>query len=209
MDLTVALTPDILKGIFTQLNYPELLLIGCVNRTARGIAKPLYEAMSKDEQPPEIQVEILSGPAQDNSLRLNWRGSRLGRANKNTVQILDEEMSGYHCRVLYHQGKYFISDVGSTNGTFRRFSKEKEDSGAFKLKTGQMFRLGQSECNVTIADALCTNKQCIRCGGQGLDVAHDGNVTVLPVQREPETAGNMDVDGDARAAMQEPMAVGQ
>jgi hypothetical protein len=203
------LSADILQIILSQLDYPELLLIGCINRTARGIAKPLYSALSKDEQPPEIQVEILSGPAQDNSLRLNWRGSRLGRANKNTVQILDEEMSGYHCRVLYHKEHYFISDVGSTNGTFRRFSKEKEESPFFKLKTGQLFRLGQSECNVTVGDALCQNKQCIRCGGLGLDVAHDEKVIVLPIQRAPDMTANMDIVGSDTAAGQEPMAVAQ
>ena len=41
----------------------------------------------------------------------------LGRANNNTLAIDSASVSGEHCRLFCMDGKYYVEDLGSTNGT--------------------------------------------------------------------------------------------
>ena len=52
----------------------------------------------------------------------------IGRNVKNDIQIDNLSVSKQHARIVKHQGKYFIEDMKSTNGTYlneKKITKEK------------------------------------------------------------------------------------
>jgi pSer/pThr/pTyr-binding forkhead associated (FHA) protein len=52
----------------------------------------------------------------------------IGRNVKNDIQIDNLSVSKQHARIVKHQGKYFIEDMKSTNGTYlneKKIAKEK------------------------------------------------------------------------------------
>ncbi len=52
----------------------------------------------------------------------------IGRDVKNDIQIDNLSVSKQHARIVKHQGKYFIEDMKSTNGTYlneKKIAKEK------------------------------------------------------------------------------------
>jgi pSer/pThr/pTyr-binding forkhead associated (FHA) protein len=53
-------------------------------------------------------------------------GLLIGRAPLCDLQIMDEFISGKHCRVFFENEKLFIEDLGSTNGTFIDGTEVKE-----------------------------------------------------------------------------------
>ena len=65
----------------------------------------------------------------------------MGRSAKNKIIIRDPYMSTKHARFLYKDGKYFIEDLGSTNGTFVNGRQVK--GAAMPLKDGDKIHVGQ------------------------------------------------------------------
>ena len=52
----------------------------------------------------------------------------IGRHVKNDIQIDNLSVSKQHARIVKHQGRYFIEDIKSTNGTYlneKKITKEK------------------------------------------------------------------------------------
>ena len=52
----------------------------------------------------------------------------VGRNVKNDIQIDNLSVSKQHARIVKHQGKYFVEDMKSTNGTYlneKKITKEK------------------------------------------------------------------------------------
>jgi len=45
-------------------------------------------------------------------------GLTIGRGDTNAVPLRDEYVSTKHARVLLHEGRWFVEDIGSTNGTY-------------------------------------------------------------------------------------------
>ena len=53
-------------------------------------------------------------------------------------------MSGLHCRISYEDGDVFITDLGSSNGSFIRLMGEEE------LSNGDILLMGQQLFRITI-----------------------------------------------------------
>jgi pSer/pThr/pTyr-binding forkhead associated (FHA) protein len=56
--------------------------------------------------------------AHNKSKQLSNKAFGIGRDKHNAVIILDEKVSKFHAVITFHQGKGFIRDIHSTNGTF-------------------------------------------------------------------------------------------
>jgi predicted component of type VI protein secretion system len=56
----------------------------------------------------------------------------------------DGYVSGLHCRIAYQNGHFLVTDLGSSNGTFVRLSKEAE------VHTGDILLMGQQLFRVTL-----------------------------------------------------------
>lgn len=63
----------------------------------------------------------------------------LGSANDNTIKIRSSTVSNHHARLLARDGKAFLEDLGSTNGTLLN---RKELTGEAELHNGDVIVLG-------------------------------------------------------------------
>jgi pSer/pThr/pTyr-binding forkhead associated (FHA) protein len=78
-----------------------------------------------------------------NSYPIPPHGIHLGRERGDVVFPEDGYVSGLHCRVNSEVGHVFLTDVGSSNGTFVRVSNESYvPRGTFVLIGQQLFRAG-------------------------------------------------------------------
>ena len=76
-----------------------------------------------------------------NSYPIPPQGIHLGRERGDVVFLEDGYVSGLHCRVHSEVGHVFLTDIGSSNGTFVRVSNESYvPQGTFVLMGQQLFR---------------------------------------------------------------------
>jgi pSer/pThr/pTyr-binding forkhead associated (FHA) protein len=69
-------------------------------------------------------------------------GLSIGRSKESDVQIDDRYASGIHARVFARGGRYFVEDMGSTNGTLLNGATLK---GEAELIDGDSVRIGDTE----------------------------------------------------------------
>jgi len=85
-------------------------------------------------------LEIQSGPKQGAWFTLTHQKEvSLGRANVNSIVLEDNSVSRSHSVIHEIDGKYFIKDVGSRNGTYVNDKKIQED---FQLRHGDRVKVG-------------------------------------------------------------------
>jgi signal transduction histidine kinase/CheY-like chemotaxis protein/pSer/pThr/pTyr-binding forkhead associated (FHA) protein len=65
-----------------------------------------------------LKLYIIEGPSKGKSFNLDQRELSLGRGPGNTIQIDDPSISQNHMRLEKRQGRYYVEDLKSTNGTF-------------------------------------------------------------------------------------------
>jgi pSer/pThr/pTyr-binding forkhead associated (FHA) protein/tetratricopeptide (TPR) repeat protein len=85
-------------------------------------------------------LEIQSGPNQGAWFTLaNQKEISIGRANVNSIVLEDSSVSRSHSAIHEVDGKYFVKDVGSRNGTFVNDKKIQED---YLLRKGDSIKVG-------------------------------------------------------------------
>ncbi len=108
----------------------------------------LIKAFNDFEKPKDISrgadayplLEIVTGPKQGSWFTLTHQKEvSLGRANVNSIVLEDNSVSRSHAVIHELEGKYFVKDVGSRNGTFVNEKKIQED---FQLKQGDLVKVG-------------------------------------------------------------------
>ncbi len=75
--------------------------------------------------------------------RIDLRGEalRIGRAPDNELVLPDQQVSRYHARVFWHEGQYYVEDLGSRNGT--RVNGERLTPGEPQaLNPGDVIQIG-------------------------------------------------------------------
>lgn len=75
------------------------------------------------------------------------KSATIGRRNTNDLIISDKAVSGNHCELTFVDGKVYIEDMNSTNGTFidgERISRK-------ELKNGDIIILGKMSFKVNIS----------------------------------------------------------
>lgn len=65
-----------------------------------------------------LELVITSGPNEGASIELSDDTVNIGRASDSTIVIRDDYTSTHHARLERRKGQWWVSDVGSTNGTF-------------------------------------------------------------------------------------------
>lgn len=78
-------------------------------RSARG---------SKASRGAPSKVVIIDGPDRGRSVPLTGAPVTFGRGSGCTVPLSDEYVSTQHARLLFHDGQWYVEDLGSTNGTY-------------------------------------------------------------------------------------------
>lgn len=84
---------------------------------------------------------VVDGPLKGYTLPLSARPIVVGRASDATLVINDDYASGHHARFYSDDGKWYVEDLGSTNGTYignQRLNR------AVPLAIGQPIRIGKT-----------------------------------------------------------------
>jgi len=98
------------------------------------------------------KLYVLNGPEIGRSFELADNRVYVGRASDNDIQIVDRTVSRKHLRIERRGGRYFITDLGSRNGTF--FSGSYIAPGLeLEVKEGVPIVIGMS--------VVCLGKGCI------------------------------------------------
>jgi len=85
-----------------------------------------------------VQLEILEGPGQGRRFEILHPSFTLGRSRTNRVALADEQVSGKHARIRLDADTYFLTDLGSSNGTFVNGERVRER----RLQSGDRILIG-------------------------------------------------------------------
>eukprot|EP00744_Colponema_vietnamica_P007721 GILI01011081.1.p1 GENE.GILI01011081.1~~GILI01011081.1.p1 ORF type:complete len:286 (+),score=33.46 GILI01011081.1:84-941(+) len=95
-----------------------------------------------------LQISFYTGPMKGVSVNVGQGGLTIGRRNNNQLVIpQDGTVSGNHCKVEFFDDQFFLTDLGSCNGTCLRLSPEKQESGWIPIEDSDTFGAGCSKFN--------------------------------------------------------------
>lgn len=115
------------------------------------------EADSKDSGAIELVVEGAEDEAEERYPFQLEKGAfkSIGRKNTNHIHFAnDQHLSGLHAKLYVLDGKFYLEDQCSTNGTWRRLSPEGSESEGVLLENGSIFKIG-----ITMSYVCKTKKQ--------------------------------------------------
>lgn len=84
---------------------------------------------------------VLDGPLRGRTYSLGNAPVLLGRSSEATVPLGDDYASGRHARLFPQGSRWFLEDLGSTNGTY---VGQQRLSRAVPLDAGTAFRVGKT-----------------------------------------------------------------
>jgi pSer/pThr/pTyr-binding forkhead associated (FHA) protein len=146
-----------LNGVYVKLapEQPHELRSGEVFRIGQEIIR--FELLASQAAGPD-GVERLGSPARGyvgrislvtgrdttgNAFPVPEHGLHIGRERGDILFPEDGYVSGLHCRIAPEGGHIFLTDLGSSNGTFARITNEREIKNRDVLLMGQqLFRVG-------------------------------------------------------------------
>ena len=88
----------------------------------------------------QFQLVMHTGPTPGKTFPLEGDVLTIGREASNAVAINDAEVSRKHTQLVLQGGKYVITDLGSTNGTFVNGQRL---TGQHVLQAGEIISLGE------------------------------------------------------------------
>jgi pSer/pThr/pTyr-binding forkhead associated (FHA) protein len=143
-----------LNGIFLKITQEEALESGDIFRIGQELLR--FEIISAP-QPLEDGTEVMGTPNPGFWGRLSVVVGRdvdgsafplfgdaivLGRERGDVLFPEDGYVSGSHARIAINEGQVYLSDLGSSNGTFLRIRAERRlSAGSFVLMGQQLFRV--------------------------------------------------------------------
>lgn len=122
------------------------LAIGSRSRTGKPSARALKKNPELAEPEPPTRkaassLQILEGPLAGRTITLQGQPILFGRAQDATVVLEDDYASGRHARLFPQGSRWFIEDLGSTNGTF---VGDSQLTRAQAVEPGQRIRIGKT-----------------------------------------------------------------
>ncbi len=145
-----------LNGTFVKItpNVPVELKSGAIFRMGQELV--LFEEIDKGSDAPDGtfkmgspieglwgRVALIVGKGRlGNAFTIGGEGVVLGRERGDIVFPEDGYVSGIHLKLYVEQGKYYLNDLGSSNGTFVKLTDPYElGPGSFLLMGQQLFRV--------------------------------------------------------------------
>jgi hypothetical protein len=93
-----------------------------------------------------LRLESARGPAP--TFEVTKSGATIGRGPDNTIRLDDLSVSRRHSRIAYRQGRFWLTDVGSTSGTWVDGTRL---NAPRRLVSGQMIDVGLCRLTVELA----------------------------------------------------------
>lgn len=116
-------------------------------RTARAStdvappASPAHPGVTPAPRPRASLLTIIDGSQAGAVMRLDDQPVTMGRSSDIEVSLQDDYASGHHARLFPQGSRWFLEDLGSTNGTF---VGEQRLTRATPVEVGQNFRVGRT-----------------------------------------------------------------
>ncbi|MHA3702276.1 FHA domain-containing protein FhaB/FipA [Jatrophihabitans sp. YIM 134969] len=108
----------------------------------RRAARSGTPAAARPERPAgPSNLVITAGDLAGTRISLTGAPVLIGRANDSTVVLTDDYASTRHARISQTEGRWFLEDLGSTNGTY--LGQHKVDSPV-PLEVGVPVRIGKT-----------------------------------------------------------------
>lgn len=101
--------------------------------------KPVHAATIIDTPKTGDMIVIESGAGRGNSIELPANDIVIGRDYSNYIVVDDGKVSGNHAKLIFNNGVWVVTDLGSTNGTFVNGGKvvgQQQLSNGDKIKVG-------------------------------------------------------------------------
>ena len=84
---------------------------------------------------------VTAGPLTGTKITLGEQPILIGRADDSTLVLTDDFASSRHARLTNRGGKWYVEDLGSTNGTYL---DQQRVQGPLLVGPGQPIRIGQT-----------------------------------------------------------------
>jgi len=94
-----------------------------------------------------IRLIANTGPAQGSVFDVGEAGATLGRLPENSICLTDGRLSRHHARIDFRDNGYWLSDLGSQNGTL---VNDHPLSEAHRLQAGDSIELGTTRMTVML-----------------------------------------------------------
>lgn len=109
-------------------------------RQQANTAGPAAPPQQPARQLPQTLV-VVQGPTTGRSYQLGSAPVLMGRSPESTVPLDDDYASGRHARLFPQGSRWFLEDLGSTNGTY---VDEQRLTRAVAMEAGRPFRVGKT-----------------------------------------------------------------
>eukprot|EP00826_Nyctotherus_ovalis_P063993 TRINITY_DN9381_c0_g1_i4.p1 TRINITY_DN9381_c0_g1~~TRINITY_DN9381_c0_g1_i4.p1 ORF type:complete len:338 (+),score=70.82 TRINITY_DN9381_c0_g1_i4:224-1237(+) len=111
--------------------------------TCKTMKPKIGEGMTMKLAVPLIRLKCIEGQFVGNEWIITETCNVLGKSSSpNTVTLVDGYLSSKHCQLITSEGKIYIKDLGSTNGTFVMTKEPTE------LSVDSIFKMGNNEFKV-------------------------------------------------------------
>lgn len=100
-----------------------------------------------------LLIEVVEGPLKGEIATITPAGGSIGRSSDNTLCIPDKELSRRHSQIVFEEksgGKFFVQDIGSTNGTYMLLSGP--NKGPYKLNLNDHILVGRTGFSINRFD---------------------------------------------------------
>ena len=87
------------------------------------------------------RLRVTAGPLTGTTLALGSSAILIGRAPGSTLVLDDDYCSNRHARIFFHDGRWWLEDLGSRNGTYLDSAQVTDP---VPVATGVPIRLGQT-----------------------------------------------------------------
>jgi diguanylate cyclase (GGDEF)-like protein len=111
--------------------------------TLIGSVLTATEAGPRGRRPSPTYLIILSGGTPGSMFRLAPGVTRIGRATENPVQLAEATVSRVHAQIREEHGRAWLTDLGSTNGTYVNNERLHPYEVTF-IRDGDRIQLGSS-----------------------------------------------------------------
>ncbi|MEV7974190.1 FHA domain-containing protein [Cellulomonas sp. NPDC089187] len=114
---------------------------------AQAAAAPTHPAPAAPAAKPRARrsdptrLVVTEGPLRGTTLPLGNSAVLIGRAPSCTLVLDDDYSSSQHARIFQQDQRWYVEDMGSTNGTF---VDDRKVSGTVEVRPGTPIRIGQS-----------------------------------------------------------------
>lgn len=98
--------------------------------------------ISEKRKPPVVGwLVAVNGEQKGEDFRLREGQNTLGTSPDAEIMVKDNTVSGKHASIRYKDGRFFLTDLDSTNGTY--LNEGKETIAREELKDGDLIRVGE------------------------------------------------------------------